>query len=129
VRHSALLATTSLFSILLFTIHVADDIVRGLDKPGYQNGIGIVVIALWTYAAIYLIERRSGLIVALLGGILCAGMPLVHFAGKYVTRPEFMQSPGALFFIWVLWALSILGTLSVILAVRGLWLFRRPQPA
>jgi hypothetical protein len=115
-----MLTVTSLLSILLFSLHVTDDIVRGLDRAGPQNVFGMLILVVWVYAALVLVERRSGLIIVLLGGILTAGVPVVHLRGAFVTSRAFAQSPGAFFFIWTLWALSVTGALSVILAVRGL---------
>ncbi len=37
MKHSIMLTITSLLSILLMTLHLADDIVRGFEKGGFQT--------------------------------------------------------------------------------------------
>lgn len=128
MKHSTLLTVSSLLSILLFSIHVTDDVVRGIDRAGLQNVFGFLILVVWLYGALVLGERRSGLIIVLLGGILAAGVPLLHLKGALVTSREFAKSPGAFLFIWTLWALGVTGMFSVILAARGLWSLRRGQP-
>jgi hypothetical protein len=128
VKNSTLLTTTSLLAALLFTIHVADDVVRGFDRAGPQNGIGMAFLVLWLYAALVLVERKSGLIITMLFGLLSAVMPMAHLTGRTVLTREFAQSPGALFFFWTLWGIAALGGLSVVLAVRGLLALRK-QPS
>lgn len=120
MKHRVMLTVTSLISIVLFLNHVIDDMVHGFDRVGIQNVIGILILVVWLYGALVLVERRSGLIIVLLGGIFAAGMPLVHFSGAVVSSREFAQSPGAFLYLWTLWALSVTGTFSVVLAVSGL---------
>jgi hypothetical protein len=57
----------------------------------------------------------------LLGGVFAAAMPVLH-----LTAPRFglVPRPGALFFMWTLIALGVLGMFSVILAASELWTFR-----
>lgn len=73
VKRNVVLTVMSALAALLFSIHVMDDIVRGLDRVGIQNVGGILILSLWLYAALLLVERRSGLIIVLVGGILAAG--------------------------------------------------------
>jgi hypothetical protein len=114
MKHNATLAVLSLLSLLLFSIHVTYDIVRGVDAWGPQSLFGVLIMSVWLYGALVLPERRSGLIIMLLGAILAAGMPVIHM------RWNHPQSSGAFLFLWTLWALGATGTVSIVLAVRGL---------
>jgi hypothetical protein len=120
VKHRVMLTVMSLMSVVLFSIHVIDDIVHGFDQAGIQNAIGILILVVWSYGALVLVERRSGLIILLLGGILATGVPLLHLRGAVVSSRAFAQSPGAFLFLWTLWALGTTGAFSVILAASGL---------
>lgn len=115
----------SVLSAVLFSIHVTDDMVRGFDRVGIQNVGGILILVVWLYGALVLAERRSGLIIVLLGGLFALVMPLLHWQGATVSSPAFAASPGAFRFLWVLWALGTTGLFSVIHAVRELWFYRR----
>lgn len=119
MKHRAILTVTSLLSLLLFSIHVTDDIVRGYDSWGPASLFGVLIMAVWLYGALVVAERRSGLIVILLGGLFSAGMPVIHM------RANVARSSGGFLFIWTLFALGALGAFSLILAVREL---RSPQP-
>ena len=85
-------------------------------------------LALSLYGTLLLSERRSGLIIMLVGSIITLGMPIIHvmvLAGLF-TAPSQMSSP-AFLFVWTLHAMGLLGLFSFILSVRGLWSLRRPQ--
>ncbi len=113
MKQSALLTVTSLLSVFLISIHVTHDIIRGVDSWGRQSLIGVLILVVWLYGTLVLPERRSGLVIMLIGGLLAAGMPVIH---KNVS----LAKPGAFLFIWTLFALGATGTLSVIFAVRRL---------
>ncbi len=113
MKHNNLLTATSLLSIFLFSIHVTDDIVRGIDTWGRQSLFGVLILVVMLYGTLVLAERRSGLIIMLLGGLMAAGMPVIHSKVN-------MAKSGAFLFIWTLFALGATGTLSVILAARRL---------
>jgi hypothetical protein len=114
MKQSVILTVTSLLSILLFSIHITDDIVRGFDRWGPQSLFGVLILVVWLCGALVWPERRSGLIIILIGGLFAAAMPVIHMNGNYA------RSRGAFFFIWTLFALGATGTLSAILAVRAL---------
>lgn len=63
-----MLTVTSLLTIILLTIHVVDDIVRGFDNAGIVNMFGIVVLAGLLYGTTLLRERLAGRIMALILG-------------------------------------------------------------
>jgi hypothetical protein len=125
MKQTAILVTTSLLSIIFLTLHITDDIVRGISRAE-PSKTALAVLAVLLYGTLALAERRSGHVIMLLVGLLAAAMPLMHMGGAHY--PEIATSAGGFFFVWTLWALGGLGGCTVILAVRGLWsLLRRPQ--
>jgi biotin transporter BioY len=125
MRHNTTLIIASLLSILLLTLHITDDIVRGISKAESSN-IALVVLAVFLYGTLVLSERRWGQVIMLLVGLFAAGMPVIHMRGAHY--PEIAQSAGGFFFVWTLWALGGLGGLTFLLSARGLWGMRRGQP-
>jgi hypothetical protein len=113
-----MLTISSLLSILLFMLHVTDDIVRGMDKAQPANLIAVAILAVWLYGTLVLTERRSGYIITLIGGIFALGMPAIHLRGTGIGN--IVKSSGGFFFLWTLFALGVLGLFSTILSVRGL---------
>jgi len=126
LKENVTLIITSLLSLLLLTIHITDDIVRGISKAESSN-IALVVLVVFLYGTLMLAERRSGYAIMLLVGLLAAAMPVMHMRGAHY--PQLAASPGGFFFVWTLWALGGLGGLTFVLALRGLWRLRRSQPA
>jgi hypothetical protein len=126
MKHAVILPITSLLSILLLTLHVTDDIVRGISKAEPSN-IALLTLAVFLYGTLVLAERRSGHIIILLVGFFAAAMPVIHMRGAHYG--EIAKSPGGFFFVWTLWALGGLGGCTLILAARGLWSlpWRRPR--
>jgi hypothetical protein len=118
MNRTAVLIVTSLLSIILFSIHWADDIVHGLDRVGLQNVGGFVIISVWLYGTLLLAERRSGLIIVLLGSTLAVGVATLHLSGARIGA--IAQSSGGRLFIWTLYALGSTGLFAFILSVRGL---------
>ena len=113
MKPNALLTVTSLLSILLLSIHVTLDIVRGVDKWGPLSLIGVLILVVLLYGTLLLAERRSGLVIMLIGGLFAAAMPVIHWRVS-ITKPN------TFLFLWTLFALGAIGTLTVILAARGL---------
>ena len=115
---TALLPIASLLSILLLTLHVTDDIVRGISRAE-PSKTALVVLVVFLYGTLVLAGRRSGYIIMLLVGVLAAAMPVMHMRGAHYG--EIARSAGGFFFVWTLWALGGVGGLTVVLAARGLW--------
>ena len=113
MKNNTILIVMSLLSILLLSIHVSQDVVRGADTWGRQSLIGVLILVVLLYGTLALAERRSGRIIMLLGGLLAAGMPVIH------SKVNLAKS-GTFFFVWTLFALGAIGTMTVILAARGL---------
>ena len=124
MKEGTILPVTSLLSILLLTLHITDDIVRGISKAEPSN-TALVVLAIFLYGTLVLAERRSGYVIMLLVGLFAAGMPVLHMRG--VHYGEIARSTGGFFFVWTLWALGGLGGLTFVLSARGLWSLRRAQ--
>ena len=112
-----LLTITSLISIVLLSIHIAEDIVLGFAPGGLENVFGIAVLVIYLCGTLLLSPRRSGLIIGLVGSVIAAAMPVLHKTGAGVGV---RRSAGAFFFIWTLYALGMTGTFGVILSVRAL---------
>jgi hypothetical protein len=118
----------SLLSILLFTFHWADDIVRGF-APGSVSGLGgVVILVVWLYGTLVLGDRRSGYIIMLLGGILGLGVLTIHMTGRRLVGGRIANSSGIFFWVWTLITLGLISTFSAILAARGLWSLLRRRP-
>ena len=125
MKQNATLAVTSLLSILLLTLHITDDIVRGISKAESSN-TALLVLAVFLYGTLVLPERRSGHVIILLIGLMAAAMPVMHMRGAHYG--DIAKSPGGFFFVWTLWALGGLGGFTFVLSARGLWGLRRRQP-
>jgi hypothetical protein len=128
MKNNVVLTVTSLLSILFMTFHMTDDIVRGMEPGGLTDLIVLVpILVVWLCGTLVLAGRRSGYVIVLVGSLLGAVVPVIHMRGAGVGG-EFAKSSGAFFFIWVLLALGVTTTFSVILSARGLWGLRRGQP-
>jgi len=125
MKQDAILVVTSLLSILLLTLHITDDIVRGISKAEPSN-IALLVLVLFLYGTLVLAGRRSGYVIMLLVGLLAAAMPVMHMRGAHYG--EIARSTGGFFFVWTLWALGGLGGFTFVLSARGLWSRLRAQP-
>jgi hypothetical protein len=125
MKQNTILVVTSLLSLLLLTLHVTDDIVRGISKAE-PSKTALVVLVVFLYGTLVLAERRSGHVIMLLVGLFAAGMPVLHMKGAHY--PEIARSAGGFFFVWTLWALGAVGGVTFILSARGLWSLLRRQP-
>ena len=126
MKHSVMLTIASLLSILFFTLHLADDIRRGMEPGTLTNLMAIPIFVFWLYGTLVLYERRSGYIITLLGGLFALLVPLAHMRGKGVgVTSRLAFSGGHFFFVWVLIAIGVTGLFSVVLSVHGLWSLRR----
>ena len=123
MKHNVMLTVTSLLTLLLLTLHLADDIVRGFEPGGLANLIGGVLISVvWLYGTLVLAGRRSGYVIILLGSLLGLFVPYIHMRGKGVgVASGIANSSGGFFFVWTLIALGVTALFSVILSARGLW--------
>jgi hypothetical protein len=125
MKPNYLLIASSLLSLLLLTLHITDDIVRGISNAE-PSKTALIVLVVFLYGTVAVPERRSGHVIMLLVGVFAAAMPVMHMRG--VHYPEIAKSPGGFFFVWTLWALGGLGGLTAVLAAQGLWQRRRRAP-
>jgi hypothetical protein len=130
MKQNLMLTTASVLSVLFFSFHLADDIVRGMEPGTLSNLPAVPIFVLWLYGTLVLAERRSGYIITLLGGLFSLVVPLAHMRGKGVGIASTMaNSSGYFFFVWTLIAIGVTGLFSAVLSVRGLWSlpWRRPR--
>lgn len=126
MKPNVLLVVTSLLSILLMSLHIAEDIVLGFTGGGLTNLIGIGILTVYLCGALLWSDRRWGLIILLLGSLLALAMPVIHMTGAGVGV---RRSAGAFFFVWTLYAVGITGTFGVLLSARALWSARAIRTA
>jgi len=124
MRRNVILMIGSLLSILLMTIHMTDDIVRGMEPGTLFDLIIVPILAVWLYAALLLIDRRSGLVIILIESLIVLVVPIIHMKGAGVGG-AIAKSAGGFFFIWILFALAVTALFSAMLAARELWDLRR----
>jgi hypothetical protein len=122
MKENSMLTVASLLSILLGTIHLADDVARGMAPGGPSNYVAVVYCVIWLYAVLVLAGRRSGYIIILLSALVSFGIPFVHMRGVGVGFGT--NRSGGIFFVWTLLALGVTALFSVILSARGLWRLR-----
>lgn len=120
MKRNVTLTVSSLLSILLFIVHIADDVARGIDTYGFVNLIGMSVFVLWLYGTLVLGDRRSGYVIMLLGSLFGMLGPVSHMING-ISRTLTNKPDGALFFVFTMWALAVTALFSLVLAVRGLW--------
>lgn len=123
MKHNVSLTVTSLLSILLVSLHLTDDIVRGISRPDAANLVAVAIFVVWLFGPLALAERRSGYVIMLLGGLISTLMPVLHMRGA--RYPAIATSTGGYFFVWTLIACGAIGMFSALLSVRALWLSLR----
>jgi len=128
MKKNFLLVLVSVLSIILMTIHLAGDIVFGMEKGGALNLVTLPILTLWLYGTLLLSEKRWGYIIMLLGGLLGLLMPVLHMRGNGIN-PELLKSSGAFIFVWTLLALGATSLFAVTLSTIELWKLRRPTNA
>ena len=121
MKENVILVVTCVLSILLLTLHVTDDIVRGISKAE-PSDIAVVGLVVFLYGTLVLAGRPSGYVIMLLIGFFAVAMPVLHMRGA--RYPDIAKSAGGFFFVWTLWALGGLGGLTFVLSARGLWRLR-----
>jgi hypothetical protein len=85
MKHTTLLSVASLLSLLFLTLHITDDIVRGISNAESSN-IALLVLVVFLYGTLVLPERRSGHVIMLLIGLFAAAMPVMHMRGHITAR-------------------------------------------
>ncbi len=122
MKHNVMLPVASVLTLLFTIIHLTQDVLLKADGE-VKYPIPVVVFALWLCATFLLSDRVWGQIIMLLGGLIGAGMIIVHAHGTVVGKS------GGFFFVWTLFALSTTGWVTMILSARGLWTTFRSRRA
>ena len=121
MKHQLTLTISSLLSILLFSLHWADEVARGFEPGTLSASGGLLILGVWLYATLALAERRLGLVLLLLGGLLASGVPVLHMKGAGLLSGRIVNTGRVLFWVWTNIALGATGMLSFGLSVRALW--------
>jgi hypothetical protein len=121
MRHHTTLTRASLFSILLLSFHLADDVVRGFEPGKLSTMIGVGLLAVWLYATVALAERRPRYVILLLFSFLASGVPVIHMTGAGLVGGRIANSSGMFFWVWTHIALGVTAIVSVMLSARALW--------
>lgn len=126
MKHRTTLMITSLLSVLLFSLHWADEISRGMERGDLSSVGGIAILVAWASAALLLPDRLLGLIILLLASILGTGVPILHMSGLGLVGGRIpVNSPGVFFWVWTNLALAPISAAALFLSVYGLWSLRR----
>jgi hypothetical protein len=128
MKKDSLLVLVSVLSIIFITIHLAGDIIFGMEKGGALNLVILPVLTLWLYGTLVLSGKRWGYIIMLLGGLLGLLMPVLHMKGNGIN-PELLKSSGAFMFVWTLIAIGTTSLFAVTLSTIGLWKLGRTTNA
>ena len=125
MKQSAMLTTASLLTILLMTFHLTGDILFKMAPAGLSNLFAVSIFVVLLCGTLLLAGRRAGYIIIFLGSVLGLVIAVVHMKGKGgLTGGEIGSSSEAFFFVWILLALGITATFSIILSARALWSLR-----
>ena|SRR5689334_5877467 len=116
MRQNVALTISSLVVIALFPVHLAHDIVFGLDSMSRAGTFTFLLIMLvFLYGTVELAGRTSGYVIMLLLGIAGLALPVVHMVGGPRSASH------GLFFVWTLLTIGGSGVFSATLAARELW--------
>src|SRR5437667_5039610 len=102
MKHTVTLTITSLLSILLFALHWADEVSRGMETGGLSALGGVLILVVWLYGTLVLAERRSGYIITLLGGVFGLGVLVRHMTGRGIVGRRIADDSGIFFWVWTL---------------------------
>jgi len=106
MKQNVMLTIASLLSILLLTLHITDDIVRGYRRPSPQN-IALAVLVVLLYGTLVLAERDRGTSSCCRRVVSQQACPSIHMRGHITARSA--KSTGGFFLRLTLWALGGLG--------------------
>ena len=126
MKPRVLLIGTTLLTALFLTLHVADDIARGIDTIGLHTLTPMFVLGFWLYGTLVLSGRRSGYILQLLLSILGLGVVIIHLKGAHIGQVA--VSSGGVLFVWTLFVIGTTSFMSMFLCLRGLLTLRKGQP-
>jgi hypothetical protein len=124
MTQTAMLTTSSLLTILLMTLHLTGDILFKMAPAGLSNLFAVFIFVVLLCGTLLLAGRRAGYIIIFFGsvlGLVIPVIPVIHMKGtRGVIGGEIGNSSEAFFFVWILLALGITATFSMILSARAL---------
>ncbi len=126
MKPGVLLTGTTLLTALFLTLHVADDIARGMDTIGLHSLTAMLVLGVWVYGTLILSGRRSGYLLQLLLAILGLVVVIIHLKGAHMG--QIAVSSGGVLFVWVLFVIGTTSFMSMLLCLHGLSTLRKGQP-
>ena len=122
MNHRTTLLITSLLSVLLFSLHWADEISRGMEPGTLPAAGGIAIQVVWLSGALLIRERAVGLVILTLASLMGTGVPLLHMSGAgLVGKSISVNSSGAFFWVWTNIALGSVSAIALFLSIAGLW--------
>lgn len=118
------ITATSLFSVILLTLHLASDFVNNLNELSLQ-GVIVCSVALTVvlYGTLMLAGRGLGYAILIFGGLCAVGMPVIHLMSERGLAHA-LNRPDPFSFVWILIALGVAGTFQILLSIVGLWRLR-----
>jgi hypothetical protein len=119
MRQNVVLTIASLLTVVFMTLHLTDDIVRGMEPGTLSDLIVLPILAVQLYGTLVLAGKRSGYVIILFASLLALVVPVVHMKGAGVGG-AIANSNGAFFFVGTLLALGVTALFSVMLSARGL---------
>jgi hypothetical protein len=122
MKRNVMLTVVSLLTLLLTIVHLTQDVMLKADGA-VKYPIPVVIFALWLYGTLMLSDRMWGYVIMLLGGLIGAGMIVVHANAGVVSNS------GGFFFAWTLFALSTTGWFTMILSAQAIWTTIRARRA
>jgi len=121
MKQTAMLTTASLLNILLMTLHLTGDILFKMSPAGLSNLFAVFILVVLLCGTLLLAGRRAGYIIIFLGSVLGLVMPVIHMKGpRGVLGGDIGDSGQAFLFVWILLALGITSTFSIILSASAL---------
>jgi hypothetical protein len=126
MKPRVLLTGTTLITALFLTLHVADDIARGMDTIRLYSLIAMFVLGLWLYGMLVLTGRGWGYILQFLFSILGLGVVIIHLKGAHMG--QIAVSSGGVVFVWVLFVIGTASFMSMLLCLHGLLTLGKGQP-
>ena len=124
MKEEVQLSVATLAAVLLMSLHLTDD--AFLTRGGVGYPVTVAILTLWLCGGVLLSGRRAGYVIALLGAIFGAGVPVTHLlsTGGFIGGAG-VQLKWSYHFVWTLLALGTSCAYAGILSVRGLWSLRR----
>jgi hypothetical protein len=124
MKHHVTLTVSSLLSIVLFSLHWAHEVARGLEPGTVAASGGLLILAVWLCGTLVFTESRWGLVIVLLGAILASVVPVLHMQGAGLVGGRIANGASTVerfFWVWTNIALGASGMLSFVLSARALW--------